>query len=375
MKFLYSIIITTFLLTSTQVIASNAPHAFKKEFTKKYKESFTIDPDGLVGIYNKYGKVNIVHSNSNEVSFEVTVVVEARNEEAAQEDFDRINIAFSSQGREVWARTEINSKENKSWSWSWNGSNSSDFKINYEVRMPKSCGLDLFNKYGNAEVPEVDGKSKFEIKYGDIHSEGVNNELYVSLGYGNGYIAHCSNLEHDIKYSKMIIGNTANLTSRTKYSKITINSADDMNCQSKYDNYKVGFAQDVKVQGKYDDYVFDEVKSLKIETKYTDLDIGRLISSGSFVLSYGGLDIGDLDAGFEEINIEGKYAHFKIRVDPGSAYRLDLSGKYADYQYPDHIKESRYVKEGNSWSIEADTGGRKGGIIKARLGYGGIKIK
>ena len=116
----------------------------QQEFSKTINKQFDISPDGLVNLSNKYGKIDIKTWDQNRVRISVKIVVDAKDEETAQEVFNRISVNFSNTSSQVTASTEIASKKSSWWGW---GNDSDDFAINYEVSMPTTGNLDVTAKY------------------------------------------------------------------------------------------------------------------------------------------------------------------------------------------------------------------------------------
>ena len=92
MKSIYSIIFLSLML-ATAVVAVDGG---KEEFTRKHNKEFDISRSGEVVLSNKYGNIDVKTNNGSKVIIEVEIIVNARNESAANEAFERINIDFSS---------------------------------------------------------------------------------------------------------------------------------------------------------------------------------------------------------------------------------------------------------------------------------------
>lgn len=347
----------------------------KKEFTKSFKEEFDIASNGEVGLHNRYGKIDVKTWDQNKVKVDVTITVNAKNEQTANEVFERIDIDFTNGSDYVKVETSIESKKS-GWGGWWSSSNKSDYTINYEVYMPATCELDLSNKYGDSYVDALDNNANVVVKYGNIRMEGVKNDLNLDIGYGNGTVVSAGDTEVLIKYGRINLKEAKDVDMESKYSKINIDKAGDLKSVSKYDVYDIGRIRDFKNQGKYDHIEIEHVENVIAYSKYTDFYIEELTKSADFDLSYGGAKVESIKSGFSEIRIDGSYADFKLYMDAGADYSLDAVTKYAGIHYPSNLDVHIDKEHGSSHEVKGYKGGENAkGSIKARLNYGGLKIR
>ncbi|MEM9821218.1 MAG: hypothetical protein AAF985_09110 [Bacteroidota bacterium] len=365
--------------TANQIFAKNiypdgiTQFALKKEYTKTIKKEFDIAADGNVHITNKYGQVNINTWDNNQVKLEVTITVHARSQEAAEDVFERLKIDVTNGKDYVRASTEIGSKS-KGWNW-WGSSKNDDYSIDYEVYMPKSNGLELNNKYGNSHVGNIDGSVTAGIKYGNIRMEEVGGELDLQLGYGNGTVVKSGDTAIELKYGKVRIKQTEDLDIQSKHSKIYIDLAKDVKSISKYDTYEMGSIKGFKNQGKYDNIEIGSAESVRALSKYTDYDIENIAQIADFDLEYGSATIA-MSKEFAEVQILGRYTEYRIHVADGTGYKLDATSKYAGIRYPRDMKIIYEKEKGSAHEVEGFVGDENTGrIIKARLDYGGLKVR
>jgi len=347
----------------------------KKEYSKTIQKEFNIASDGEVRIENRHGEVNINTWEKNQVKIEVTITVNERSESDAQETFERINVDFSNGNRYVEAKTSIESKSSR-WSW-WSSSDNNDYTIDYDVYMPQTNNLHLANKYGNAHVASLDGEASMEIKYGNIRMEEVTGELNLSLGYGNGTINKCRHADVNVSYGSIRIKDAGDLIVESKYSKMYLDQAGDIKSVSKYDTYEIGVIRDFRNQGKYDHVEIQSAKTIRASAKYSDFKIDEITHSADFDLAYGHVIVESLARNFSEVQILGRYTDFKIDVEDGANYKLDAVTKYAGIRYPEKMDVVYEKEKGSSKEVEGYMGGDKntGQVIKARLDYGGIKVR
>jgi len=346
----------------------------KKEFSKTINKQFPITADGTVKISNRYGKVEIKTWDNNEVKVEVVITVDAHSEDRANDVFDRVTVDFNSSRDFVSATTEIASKSG--WSSWWGGDSNDSYKINYEVYMPKTNQLDLFNKYGDSYVAALQGTVNLEIKYGNIQLDQIDNDVRLMLGYGNANIVGAHQLGLEVKYSKVKIGTATDIDILSKYSTVTIEEAQDVRSETKYDHYHLGLVKDYHNIGKYDDVHIKVATSVRAAAKYSDYTVTHLKDWADFDLEYGSATVEMLDRAFTALEIRGRYTDYKIEVQEGTHYRLDASSRYANIRYPSEFIVVKEVKDGSDREVQGFTGDKnQAKIIKARLDYGGIKVK
>lgn len=345
-----------------------------QEFTRTIKKEFPISSTGEVNLSNKYGKVNVQTWERDRVKIDVTIVVEANSESAAQKVFDRINIEFANDDKFVKAETSIEST--KGWWDGWGDNNRTEFQVNYEVFMPESCDLDLSNKYGDATVSPIDGSANVSVKYGDFQLEGVGGELVVYLGYGNGTVVKARDVSAEVSYSKLNLNDVQDVNFNTKYSKLYVDKGVTVKAESKYDHFSLAEVDRFNCQAKYGNVEIGDIESLVAVSQYTDYRVDRLSDNADLDLKYGGLRIDELAKGFSEVNLNGKYSDFKIYVEEGASFMLDAETDYAGISYPTGLNVAYEKDKGTSHEVKGHSGTQGArSVIKATLEYGGLKVK
>jgi len=310
--------------------------------------------------------------NRNEVNIEITVTVNARNESMADNVFERIDIGFSNNSNAVTAETTIESTKS---SWWGNSGDKGDFKIDYEVSIPEAASLDLSNKYGDADIGSIGGAANIVVKYGDFKLESVNRNTKISLGYGNATIGRLGDVGMDIKYSKLKIREAGQVNIESKYSKIYIEKSGQMKSLSKYDTYNLGEVRTLNSQGKYDHFEIEKANKITAYAKYSDFGIIELHEKGTFELKYGNVKIKSLQNGFDEVSLNCEYTDCKIYTNGGIDFELDVVTSHSSVYYPSDMNVSYEQKKNSDHEVKGHRGRKGSGKIKARMRYGGIKVK
>ncbi len=359
------------LFTTTAIYAGA-----RQEFSKKIVKNFSTTADGQVEIANKHGQVTINTWNSNDVKIEVLIQVMARNEGIAEKTFDRINIAFDNYNGFVSAKTEISESSSGSW-WSDQVSSEGDFKINYEVYMPQSNRLNLYNKYGDTSVGVLDNAANIEVKYGALSMKDIAGELALIIGYGKANLGNMESLKLQMKYADLNMGQTKTIKAETKYSHIHLEKAQFIESISKYDNFEIGEVDELRNQGKYDHFKIGFINSLIATSRYSDFDVEQLNGMADLSMEYGGARFKSVSSNFSKISLVGDYTDYFIQMSAGANYVLDVEGEgHAGISYPQGLTIIHEEKDGGDHEVEGYYGEKNtAGIIKARLQHGGLKVK
>ena len=138
----------------------------------------------------------------------------------------------------------------------------------------------------------------------------------------------------------------------------------------------MGLIKDYHNIGKYDDVRIKVAKSVRAAAKYSDYSVAHLKDWADFDLEYGSASVEKLDQAFTSVEIRGRYTNYRIEVQEGTHYKLDASSRYAKIRYPDGLTIVKEIRDGNEREIQGFVGDKnQAKIIKARLDYGGIKVR
>lgn len=347
--------------------AANGPEY--GEFVKTYEDNFDIASDGTVELYNRHGKINVTHHDLNEVDVKVRVIVQARDQATADRTISRIGIEMSSSSAGVEVRTEIRTgRNNDNWG--------NDFKIIYDIRLPRTVKLEVDAKHCDLYVDDHEGNVELLVKYGDLHAESFGATSYITVAYGNAEIDQLSgnsrvnisygeidldaaeSLELKIRYSEGQIGELENLLLDSRYDEMEIDRVTNLSIDAGYTDFEIGTVDNVRARSNYSEYEFEEIrKNADIETGYGDISIDRLA------------------AGFNAIAIRGNYSDVEMAPQSGSGYSFSGRAAHGDVSVPANLDINRRDREGHSESIEGQIAGTGQGTIRISTTYGDIDIR
>ncbi len=336
---------------------------------KKINRDFTIQPNGLVDLTNKYGNLDIAIGQSNQVKINVTISVEASSAKKAQEALDRINVEFEEGNNRVEARTVIES--NSGWN-SWFNFGSNEMEINYQVLVPADVFLQLSNKYGNIYLETTNRDVSVELAYGNIRLGDINGNLDLDMSYSKGNISLIRDGKLTLSYSELEMEDGNEVTLDNKYTDLKTGSLQKLNMESAYSNLHSVSIGRFDYNGKYDDLAVERAGSINAETSYTGIEVDEMEGNGDFDMRYGDLKIQKIHGGFSRMNINTSYTGVELDFNTDAAFSVDAETNYCDIHHHDlKIMEDT---EKQSSKVLKGSRGTGGGAVIARMNYGELTI-
>lgn len=303
---------TVFILAIAVFCANNV--FGQEDFNKKLiEESFDANENDKLVLTSKFGDINILTSDDDQVSFKVDLTIDTNSEMVAEKFFNNIDIQINKSGNTISAKTVFKSglKGIK------------DYKVNYTIYMPPTIETDINHKFGNLYIENISDEVKIDLGYGNYKIDKLgapDKTSFFKLDYANGEVDQIMDAKLILNYSTMNIkGNAGKLRLESTYSKLNAEICDLLSFSSKYDRIEIDEINDLNGEGTYSHFKFEEVSG-NIEITY----------------EYGSLDIDYVKPGFENINIDSKYGDTKISIDSEAAYALNGEAKYGKIHYPDN---------------------------------------
>lgn len=282
----------------------------KEEFTKKISKSYDVNKDATLAIKNKFGKINCENWDKNSISIEVTITVEASNQEKANKYFDKIDISFSGSSTRVSATTNLEDR--------LFDRNNNEISIDYMIYMPTTISVELDNKFGDIIIDEVHGSSVIELGYGSINAKklaGDNNEL-------------------EIKFSEGFIGYVKSADLELKYSELEIDEANDMSAESKFSELHISKIDVLTLESGYDDDFIGKIRDLDVEADFSDVEVRSISERLIAEIDYGELKVKEMGRDFDLIDISSSFSDANIGFNSEAGFRLIATIKMGDLSYP-----------------------------------------
>ena len=297
---------------------------------KTYTKSYVVDAATRLDINNRYGKVTVNTWSKNEFKVDVQVKVVADKADVTRKFIDRISINDSKQGQTVFFKTNIDKETLPDLFGS--KTSSRKIEINYVVYMPAQNGLSITNKYGNVELPDLDGKLVINCSFGDLQAKSLSNPgNQIKVSYGDARIASLKATDLDISYGSLVLGS---------------------------------------------------VDKLNADVKYSSAKIGKISTSGVISIKYGnGLQIGNLDENMKNLLVNSKYSSIKLGLSDNEDADFDVTVHYGSFNYGNHpVNISKQPVGDKGWNPTRNFKGHVGKgdltrMININSSYSSVKFE
>ncbi|MDR0982297.1 MAG: hypothetical protein LBM07_03525 [Culturomica sp.] len=313
------------LITSLLSTSANASSLFKEEVKKIVTKNYPVKSDPKLSIDSKYGNIDIIEWDRQEINFSVEIIGKADNKEDAEVMVNRVSIDFSKNGNSISAKTVFEDTPNK-----YRRGNTST-TVNYTVNVPKDVYMNLINKYGNIKVGTVYKDFEVDVKYGNLSGDNLlseNNDLNVK--YGNIGLDNCKNATINIAYGSCNVKNIDNLVLTQAYSNFKATKIGSLELTSKYDNFNIG-----------------EVTTLSATAAYSTLKIGKLNNSLVIgTIKYGNIKVNEVALDFSKINIDAAYTDINLGIGKEHNFHSELYTRYGNIRTGDITFSVKFNEEG-----------------------------
>jgi len=349
-----------------------SPFVSAKEFTQTVKKNSSISKNGLVYLSNTQGKIVINTWDKSEISVDVLITVNARNQSDANNVFERIRILFDSGSDEFSAKTEIREMPRHSWSYV-----RSEYTVDYIVNMPKTCNLKLFNKFGDALISELEGRAKIKVLHGNIRLKTVESLLTLDLKYGNCTVARAFDSNITMSHGNIKMKRVNDINLLTSYSKVNVDTADYIKSQSINDTYTLGIVKEFINNGRYDDIAITKVDNIILISKFSDFKVNTIQQSANIDMVHGSVVVDEIAQGFSKIAMVGERTDFQLKIAKGSEYKVAATAQNASVMMPKVCKVVRKYDNGDLRKVEFYVGKKVNpySYIKARVKNGDLSVR
>ncbi len=312
--------------------------------TKVVTRSFSVKNGYQLDVNNKYGNVVVTTWAKDSVKFKIEITAFGKTTLESKRTLDRVEIDFDKSSEFISAES-IFDRESSYFVELWNSLNDdsrallskSKVEVNYEIFIPKYLALKIENKYGDIILPDLDGKTTFDITHGNLRAGSLKAYSYISVGFGNIKIEKLGEARAVLKATDVDIKHADNLNISSNASEVRIVEVDKLRIDSRSDR----------------DYEIVNVNSIEGNVLFTSIEVGLLTRSINLDMNYGDIRIENIAANFELLDLEVKSTDIDITLNSGNFLRVDIEGREQQFNLPLAFK-----------SLEKSTLDEKKGIVR-----------
>lgn len=335
---------------------------------KRISDSFKVTSETELNLSNKYGNIQLITWDRDEIKFEVKIEVRDKKEAKAEEKLESIHLDFVATEYLIEAKTYFTS-ESEFWTGVKDYSNrvlSSDNKtsVNYLVYLPKNMPITITNKYGDIYIGDCFSRAEVTISNGDLKAHSFQNHTTLNMEFAYANIKQITDGNLNLGYhSEVIIGTAKDLKIKSKSSRVTIQEVDNLRMVSDRDKYFIR-----------------NVNSLNAENNYTYLNIENLNTDLKVNAKYGDIDIIAIQRGVVTVDFTVKNCDINLVQPQDREIDFDLvydseSGLYFPGEL-ENKKSEKFDKVGELVKTNGTLGTNKGNTlhVKAKIISGNIRV-
>jgi hypothetical protein len=189
------------LLSSADLWAQQPSPQPKKKYEfaheRTISQSYTVSSNDKLEIENQFGTVNVKTWNRNEVKVDIRIEVSSNVKEAADKIFANIDVEHKKNGNSVRFETDLNAKDDNG----YKGKHNNTMSIDYEVMMPANLNLNIENKFGRTNLPDLQGKVNITQEFGNLYAGKLSQPGNIEVRYGGVVIESAVNGKYEFQYA------------------------------------------------------------------------------------------------------------------------------------------------------------------------------
>ncbi|WP_318344916.1 hypothetical protein [Flagellimonas baculiformis] len=214
---------------------------------KTIEKSFPLLGTGELQLENKYGNVTLKGWDQNKVSITISIKVNHRRKENAEDLLQRINPEIKTSNSYVSIVSEISNKNTGWFADFFNRNNPIDFdrshvQIDYEIHLPVKAGIKVTNRFGDVVLENCDGPLTALIEHGNLWIGENLNKADIILKYGKVRAKNLNYADLELKNGELDMEDSKSLRLRSDGTEINIHSVSSLEIYSNKDNILVSEA-------------------------------------------------------------------------------------------------------------------------------------
>ncbi|MEP3209898.1 MAG: hypothetical protein ABJN95_11945 [Maribacter sp.] len=339
----------------------------QEKVSKKITKTYAMTNAGELQLENKYGSITLNGWDKDELSVEISIAVNHRKKDNAEELLKRIQPIMREGDDFVALGYEILEKSSGWFANFFEKANPFDYdrsniQIDYTIYMPAKAELKLTNTFGDVVIQGWSGRLKSLVEHGDIWIGENLNKADITMRYGKLRARDLSYGSIDIKNGELDMSNSKSLRLNSSGSDITLNAITSL-----------------EIYANKDEITAEEVHTMFGNLKFTTLEVDRLSDEADMTLRVAEFRVAEITNASADIAIEQESSEISLNVTNFShrfdatieqgLVRLPKSFENIDSKMLDKGKKLREITAtyGNDAKGRISIKGKKGVVLLKEL--------
>jgi len=335
--------------------------------SKKITKTYAMTNAGELHLENKYGNINLNGWDKDEVSVEISIAINHRKKESAEELLRRIQPVVREGADFLSLGYEIIEKSSGWFANFFEKANPFDYdrsniQIDYTIYMPAKAELKITNTFGDAIIEDWSGKLKALVEHGDVWINEDLNKADITIRYGKLRAQNIDYSSIDIKNGALNMGDSKSLRLNSSGTDITMDAITSL-----------------EIYSNKDDMTVEEVNTMFGNLKFTTLELDRLTKEVDMTLKIADFRVARIVSPNVAIAIQQESSEISLNVSNFShqfdatleqgLVRMPKSFENIDSKMLDKGKKLREIKAtyGKNRQGRISITGRKGVILLKEL--------
>ena len=232
--------------------------------SKKIEQTYKMTDAGELHLENKYGNINLFGWDKDETSVVISIIVNHRKKENAQDLLKRISPVIRESDNYVSVTYVITDKSSSFFGNLFEKANPFDYdrsniQIDYTIYMPAKAELTIANTFGDVIIEDWVGKLKADVEHGNLWINENLNRVDIDMRYGKLRAK-------SINYGTISLKNGAFDMENAKNLKVTSRGTD----------IQIEKVTSFEFFSNKDEATIDEVGTLYGTLKFSTIEVNRL---------------------------------------------------------------------------------------------------
>ena len=329
--------------------------------TKKIHKEIEVSKDALIEIDNSYGDLNITSWDQDKVVIDVLITVKGKNSKKTQKELNNIDVSFLLSPEKVMAETKIDMGWSFGWFYFGYGSfNTEKYRIDYNIKLPKTSSVDLTNDYGTIRLNSLEGKANISCDFGQL----IIGELMAD----NNILEFHNTSNSSIEYIK---GGTI----KADFSSFTLEKAEDIYLIADYTSSNIVEVTNLNYNCDYGNITIDNVTNLEGEGDHITHRIGNVSGSLEIDADYGSIKIDRIKSSAKNVCIEADYTDIKIGYENDYSFNFNINLQYASFNPDDELTiRNRDVQNSSKKYLGFHGSENSSNTVNINAEFGGVTL-